>query len=84
MMEILKNQTRDILTAWFPSCHVQFETLGEDPNVIGVGVYGVPKPLVKWVKKKIHESQATQEQGNPNEQVDDPIQNNLHDLFINS
>jgi len=55
MMEILKNQTRDILTAWFPSCHVQFETLGEDPNVIGVGVYGVPKPLVKWVKKKIHE-----------------------------
>jgi len=59
MIETQKNQVRDILATAFPEFHVQFEAIGDDPNTICVGVYGVPKVQVKWVKKKIHELDAT-------------------------
>src|SRR5581483_691237 len=39
--------------AAFPRVTVQFEQIEDDPFHIGVGVYGVEAPAVKWVEEKI-------------------------------
>jgi hypothetical protein len=51
----IKTAVRDVLAGTFPQCLVQFEPAGDDPTLIGVGVYGVDKQLVGWVETKIME-----------------------------
>ena len=51
----IKTAVRNALAGAFPQCLVRFESAGDDPTLIGVGVYGVDKKLVGWVERKIME-----------------------------
>ena len=51
----IKTAVRNVLAGALPEYVVRFEPAGDDPTLIGAGVYGVDKKLVGWVETKIME-----------------------------
>jgi len=51
----IKTAVRNVLAGALPEYAVRFEPAGDDPTLIGAGVYGVDKKLVGWVETKIME-----------------------------